>query len=243
MRLKYLLLICILFSSLGSGELLAQFNKEKFGKNRVQHKNKEWYFFASNNFEVYYYDGGQRNARMAIDFLESEFDDLTQSIGYVAYTKPKIFIYNSKQELLESNLNLNTNNFTVDGQTFFSKLLTEAAYVGSWEEFKKELLYKTSKIIIEEMLYGSSISDAFQSNLVNNFPDWFIDGAAKYLAYGWSREMDDFVRHYLRENDNPKLFKLQNEEAGLVGQSIWNYVVEKIWEKVYFKHIESKQDQ
>lgn len=32
MRLKYLLLICILASSLNSGELLAQFNKEKFGK-------------------------------------------------------------------------------------------------------------------------------------------------------------------------------------------------------------------
>tara|TARA_R110001592_G_scaffold9215_1_gene49160 strand:- start:96563 stop:99931 length:3369 start_codon:yes stop_codon:yes gene_type:complete len=206
---------------------MAQFNKEKFGKNRVQHKNKEWYFFTSNNFEVYYYDGGQTNARRAIEFLESEFDNLTQSIGYVAYTKPKVFIYNSKQELLESNLNLNSNNFTVDGQTFFSKLLAEAAYSGSWESFKKELLYKTSKVIIEEMLYGSSISDAFQANLVNNFPDWFIDGAANYLAYGWSREMDDFVRHYLRDNDNPKLFKLQNEEAGLVGQSIWNYVVEK----------------
>ncbi|EPR67948.1 hypothetical protein ADICYQ_3020 [Cyclobacterium qasimii M12-11B] len=206
---------------------MAQFNKEKFGKNRVQHKNKEWYFFTSNNFEVYYYDGGQTNARRAIEFLESEFDNLTQSIGYVAYTKPKVFIYNSKQELLESNLNLNSNNFTVDGQTFFSKLLAEAAYSGSWESFKKELLYKTSKIIIEEMLYGSSISDAFQANLVNNFPDWFIDGAAKYLAYGWSREMDDFVRHYLRDNENPKLFKLQDEEAGLVGQSIWNYVVEK----------------
>jgi len=227
MRLKYLLLICILTSCFNSGELMAQFNKEKFGKNRVQHKNKEWYFFTSNNFEVYYYDGGRTNARRAIDFLESEFDNLTQSIGYVAYTKPKIFIYNSKQELLESNLNLNTNNFTVDGQTFFSKLLAEAAYLGSWESFKKELLYKTSKIIIEEMLYGSSISDAFQSNLVNNFPDWFIDGAAKYMAFGWSREMDDFVRHYLRDNENPKLFKLQDEEAGLVGQSIWNYIVEK----------------
>jgi hypothetical protein len=206
---------------------MAQFNKEKFGKNRVQHKNKEWYFFTSNNFEVYYYDGGRTNARMAIDFLEGEFDNLTQTIGYVAYTKPKIFIYNSNQELLESNLNINSNNFTVDGQTFFSKLLAEVAYSGSWESFKKDLLYKTSKIIIEEMLYGSSISDAFQSNLVNNFPDWFIDGAAKYLAYGWSLEMDDYVRHYLRDNENPKLFKLQNDEAALVGQSIWNYIVEK----------------
>ncbi|SHN22068.1 component of the Tol biopolymer transport system [Cyclobacterium lianum] len=227
MRLKNLALIWLLIFCGNSGSLLAQFDQERFGKNRIQHKDKDWYYFTSNNFEVYYYDGGQTNARRAIDFLEGEFDNLTQSIGYVAYTKPKIFIYNSNQELLESNLNLNNNNFTVDGQTFFSKLLAEVAYSGSWESFKTDLLYNTSKIIIEEMLYGSSISDAFQANLVNNFPDWFIDGAALYLAKGWSREMDDFVRHYLRDNENPKLFKLQNEEAGLVGQSIWNYIVEK----------------
>lgn len=227
MRLKNLALIWLLIFCSNSGTLWAQFDQERFGKNRVQHNEKDWYFFTSNNFEVYYYDGGQTNARRAIDFLEGEFDNLTQSIGYVAYTKPKIFIYNSNQELLESNLNLNSNTFTVDGQTFFSKLLAEVAYSGSWESFKKELLYNTSKIIIEEMLYGSSISDAFQANLINNFPDWFIDGAALYLAKGWSREMDDFVRHYLRDNENPKLFKLQNEEAGLVGQSIWNYIVEK----------------
>ncbi|MFO7825961.1 MAG: biopolymer transporter Tol [Cyclobacterium sp.] len=227
MRLKNLALIWLLIFCSNSGTLWAQFDQERFGKNRIQHNEKDWYFFTSNNFEVYYYDGGQTNARRAIDFLEEEFDNLTQSIGYVAYTKPKIFIYNSNQELLESNLNLNSNTFTVDGQTFFSKLLAEVAYSGSWESFKKELLYNTSKIIIEEMLYGSSISDAFQANLINNFPDWFIDGAALYLAKGWSREMDDFVRHYLRDNENPKLFKLQNEEAGLVGQSIWNYIVEK----------------
>lgn len=227
MKIGFLSLIWVLSSVCWSLPGLAQFDQERFGKNRIQHKNKEWYFFNSNNFEVYYYDGGQANARMAIDFLEGEFDRLTQSIGYVAYTKPKIFIYNSRQELLQSNLNLNNNNFTVDGQTFFSKLLAEVPYTGSWESFKKELVYNTSKIIIEEMLYGSSISDAFQANLINNFPDWFIDGAAMYLAYGWSLEMDDFVRHYLKDDADPKLFKLQNEEAALVGQSIWNYIVEK----------------
>ena len=75
----------------------AQFNREKFGKNRIQHKNIEWYSYSPNNFEVFYYDGGMNNAKMAIDYLESEFERLTQLIGYVAYTKPKIFIYNSPE--------------------------------------------------------------------------------------------------------------------------------------------------
>lgn len=209
------------------GSLKAQFDQERFGKNRIQHKNMDWYFYSSNNFEVYYYDGGQTNARMAIDYLESEFDRITQLIGFVAYTKPKIFIYNSRQELLQSNLNLNKDDYTVDGQTYFSKLLAEVPFTGSWESFKEELIYGTSKAIIEEMLYGSSISEAFQSNLINSFPSWYIDGVARYLASGWSLEMDDFVRHYLKDNDKPKLHRLQEDEAGLVGQSIWNFIVQK----------------
>src|SRR5690606_21298823 len=133
----------------------------------------------------------------------------------------------SRQELLQSNLNLNKDDYTVDGQTYFSKLLAEVPFTGSWDSFKEELIYGTSKAIIEEMLYGSSISDAFQSNLINSFPSWYIDGVARYLATGWSREMDDFVRHYLRKNEKPRLHRLEPDEAGLVGQSIWNSIVKR----------------
>src|SRR5690554_1162385 len=227
MKVKSLFLLCAILLVGFPGSLKAQFDQERFGKNRIQHKNMEWYFFSSNNFEVYYYDGGQNNARMAIDFLEGEFDRITQLIGFVAYTKPKIFIYNSQQELLQSNLNLNKNDYTVDGKTYFAKLLAEVPFTGSWEEFKSELIYGTTKAIIDEMLYGSSISDAFQSNLINSFPDWYIDGVARYLAWEWSLEMDDYVRHYLNENEKPKLHRLQQEEAGLVGQSIWNFIVQR----------------
>ncbi|MEX2593896.1 MAG: biopolymer transporter Tol [Anditalea sp.] len=223
--LRFLFCAVLLISL--SYSLKAQFDQERFGKNRIQHKNMDWYFYSSNNFEVYYYDGGQNNARMAIEYLENEFDRITQLIGYVAYTKPKIFIYNSRHELLQSNLNLNKNDYTVDGQTYFAKLLAEVPFTGRWESFKEELIYGASKAIIEEMLYGSSISDAFQSNLINSFPEWYIDGAARYLASGWSLEMDDFVRHYLKNNEKPKLHRLHQEEAGLVGQSIWNFIVER----------------
>ena len=64
----------------------AQFDQERFGKNRIQHKEFNWYLYTSANFEVYYYDRGGVNAKMAIEFLESEFNKLTQNIGYVAYT-------------------------------------------------------------------------------------------------------------------------------------------------------------
>jgi len=205
----------------------AQFDQDRYGKNRIQHKQFEWYFYTSNNFEVYYYDRGGANAKLAIEYLESEFDRLTQMIGYVAYTKPRIYIYNSPEELLQSNLGLNKEQFNEEGQTNFNRLIAEVSYKGQTDRFKDDLIYGTSKVIIEEMLYGSSVADAFQSNLMNSFPEWYVDGIALYLAKGWSREMDDYIRHYFQDEEKPKILKLKEREAALVGQSVWNYVAEK----------------
>lgn len=227
--MRYHLFRILVFAGLwlNSFFALAQFDQERFGKNRIQHQQFEWYFYTSNNFEVYYYDRGGANAKMAIDYLESEFNRLTQMIGYVAYTKPKIYIYNSPEELLQSNVNLNKEEYNEQGQTNFNRLLAEVAYKGEVDRFKEDLIYGTVKVIIEEMLYGSSVSDAFQSNLTNKFPEWYVDGIALYLAKGWSREMDDFVRHYFQEDQNPKILKLKEKEAALVGQSVWNYIAER----------------
>jgi hypothetical protein len=224
--LVFRLLILVLFFGIPSISL-AQFDQERFGKNRVQHKELEWYFYSSNNFEVYYYDRGGANAKMAIEYLESEFDKLTQMIGYVAYTKPRLYIYNSPEEGLQSNLNLNSQKYTEDGQTKFTRLIAEVAYKGRVDQLKEDIVYAVSKVIIREMLYGASVADAFQANLVNDFPEWYIDGAALYLGKGWNREMDDFIRQYLKENKSPKILNLTGIEAGLVGQSIWNYIAEK----------------
>ncbi|WP_291777777.1 biopolymer transporter Tol [Cecembia sp.] len=227
MRVRFIRIFFVFALMLTVHHSYSQLDRERFGKNRVQHQNIEWYHYTSNNFEVYYYDGGMNNARMAIDYLEGEFDRLTQQIGYVAYTKPKIFIYNSAEEILQSNLNLNKDQFTIDGQTYFGRLIGEVAYQGSWETFKNDLIYTTAKVIVEEMLYGSTIADAFQSSLINTFPEWFVDGAAMYLAYGWSREMDDYVRHYFRDNKNIKLHRYTEKEAAYLGQSVWNFIVER----------------
>jgi hypothetical protein len=227
MRYLVFRLLILFLLSFGTTSSWAQFDQERFGKNRVQHKEIEWYYYTSNNFEVYYYDRGGPNAKMAIDYLEAEFDKLTQMIGYVAYTKPKIYIYNSPEEALQSNLNLNVQEYSEDGQTKFSRLIAEVSYKGRIDQFKEDIVFATAKVIIREMLYGASVADAFQSNLVNDFPEWYINGAALYLAKGWSREMDDFMRQYIKENDHPKILNLTGIDASLVGQSIWNYIAEK----------------
>ena len=41
---------------------------------------------------------------------------------------------------------------------------------------------------------GGSLKDMFQNAVLLNLPEWFIDGASRYAAKGWSTDMDDFIR-------------------------------------------------
>ncbi|WP_017732057.1 PD40 domain-containing protein [Nafulsella turpanensis] len=205
----------------------AQITKNDFGKNRLQYKVFNWRYYSTNNFDIYFYDDGQQLARLTADFMEDEYDRITDLLGYAPYSKTKIFLYNSIADLQQSNIGVNENSFTVGGQTNFVKSHVEVAFPGTLEEFKEELVYEVSNMLIMDMMFGGSLTDIFQSTYLMTLPEWFINGAARYVAYGWNVEMDDFMRDLLQDGKIPKLKKLDGEEAALVGQSIWNYIAEK----------------
>jgi hypothetical protein len=204
-----------------------QMANEKFGKNRIQYRSFDWQYLSGENFDIYYYDTRNEVAREALLYLESEFDRITDIIGYPPYFKTKVFLYNSLADLRQSNVGLNRTMFTVGGETEFVKPYVEVAHLGNVQEFKEELLYKISDLMVNEMMFGGNLKDIFQSALLLNLPEWFVDGASYYVAKGWTAEMDDFIRQFLRKKKLRKLGKLTSTEAALAGQSMWNFIAEK----------------
>ncbi|MFW5726300.1 MAG: translocation protein TolB [bacterium] len=203
----------------------AQINREQFGKNRVQYKNFNWRYYSSDNFDVYFYEGGEDNALIAAKFLEKEFERITDIIGYAPYSKTKIFLYNSNKDLLQSNVGVGGAKYTVGGQTDFVKAQVETAYPGNMIDFEQELVRKISEMLINDMMFGGSLTDMFQSAYLLSLPSWFIQGAARYIADGWSIEMDDFMREQFVDNKKGlRLNKLTGDEAALAGQSVWNFI-------------------
>lgn len=215
-----LILLCMVYALTSQ----AQINQSQFGKNRVQYKNFNWRYYSSDNFDIYFYDDGQDNALIAAKFLEKEFERITDVIGYAPYSKTKIFLYNSNKDLLQSNVGVGGKKYTVGGQTDFVKSQVEIAYPGTMLAFKDELVLQISEMLISDMMFGGSLTDMFQSAYLLSLPEWFIQGAARYIAEGWSIEMDDFMREQFQENDNLRLGKLTGEEAALAGQSVWNFI-------------------
>ena len=224
---RYALLLIALLGVFGSHNLLAQRALETFGKNRLQYEQFEWRYLNSENFDVYFYQGGEDVAREVTDFLEGEFERITDLIGYPPYAKTRVFLYNSIDDIQQSNVGLNSNGLSAGGETKFVKPNIEVAHPGSLAELKEELLFKVSESIVNEMMYGGNLKDMFQSAVLLNLPDWFIDGAAMYVAKGWSIEMDDYVRELIRVRKPTKLNRLSDKEALLAGQSVWNFIAER----------------
>lgn len=205
----------------------AQMANESYGRNRVQYRTFEWQYISSENFDVYYYEDRRRVATEAAQYLESEFDRITDLIGYPPYLKTKVFLYNSVTDMQQSNMGMLGKQYRVGGETEFIKPYVEIAHPGNLEGFKEELILKVTDLMVHEMMFGGSLKDMFQSAVLMNLPDWFIYGVSAYAARGWDAEMDDYARQFVQSKQVNKAFKLTGAEATLIGQSIWNYVVEK----------------
>ena len=67
----------------------------------------------------------------------------------------------------------------------------------------------------------------WQNTYLMNLPDWFVLGAAEYLAKGWDIEMDDEIRDLMVNGKINKLTKLTGRQAVVAGHSLWNFIVEK----------------
>ncbi|MDX5347542.1 MAG: hypothetical protein LPK19_09875, partial [Hymenobacteraceae bacterium] len=205
----------------------AQFLQEDFGQNRIQYKKFNWKYYNTQNFSVYYYAGGEELATRTAEFAEKELKRITGLIGYYPYSRITLILYTSVADLQQSNIGLNDNRYETGGETFFLKNRIELAFEGTQVEFKSDLSYRISELLLNDMMYGGSLKEVLQSTYLLRLPDWFVSGAAAYIAEGWSVEMDNYMRDMIERTEGKKPEQVFYRNQTLAGQSIWNYIAER----------------
>jgi hypothetical protein len=115
-------------------------SQEQFGKNRVQYQRFDWKILKTNNFEIYHYGNGTPLATLAAQYAESEIDRITEVLGYTLYNRIKIFLYNSPQELLQSNMGMANSSDLSETELNLAKSRLEIAFTGDQVSFKKQLI-------------------------------------------------------------------------------------------------------
>ncbi|WP_230471307.1 hypothetical protein [Hymenobacter jejuensis] len=206
----------------------AQTAQEPFGRVRIQYKEFNWQLLSTQNFNIYYYAGGETIARRAADYAEKELQRITSLIGYYPYSKTTIMLFNSVGDQRQSNVGLDTDKYQTGGETALLRMSkVQIAFQGQQTQFKRDLSYQVTRVLLNDMMYGGSLKEVIQSSYLLQLPDWFIGGASNYAAEGWSVEMDDYMRDMVKKNEGTRTapFFLRNPQ--LAGQSIWNYIAER----------------
>jgi Tol biopolymer transport system component len=202
-------------------------SQETFGKNRVQYKTFNWKIFRTTNFEIYHYQGGTALAKLTAQYAESEFDRITDVLGWTPYSRVKIFLYNSPAELEQSNMGLSTLDNLNEQKLDLSQSRVEVAYTGDQIGFRKKLIKDISLLFVYDMLYGGNMKEALQSSLLLTLPEWFMAGTAAYIAEGWSPELNDYMRDFFKNRNVRKPTLMTGNDATLIGHSIWNFIAER----------------
>ena len=224
-----LLLLLLLGSLLGAPLARAQSAQEPFGRVRVQYKRLNWQQFTTQNFNVYFYDGGEPGARRAAEYAEQELLRITALVGYFPYGKTTLMLYNSVGDLRQSNIGLPVANAVNGGEAQLARQVkVEIAFTGRQTDYKRDLSYQLTQVLLNDMMYGGSLREVLQANYLLQLPDWFISGASAYAAEGWSVDMDAYMRDMARQYpDGNRTAPFLARNPRLAGHSLWNYIAER----------------
>src|SRR4030095_3160801 len=78
--------------------IFSQVNTVEFGKNRVQFKKFTWKFYKSNNFNVYFNQGGLELAKYITQVAEEELDSIETAIDYSLQRRATIVLYDNYED-------------------------------------------------------------------------------------------------------------------------------------------------
>ena len=104
---KYAILL-LLFMAITPMALAQFYNgmNMPFGKNRVQWSDFHWSYYMNDNFDVYFYQGGNDLARYAQAYAKDQIPQLENRLNSRFGKKIQFIVFNSKGDFKQSNINL-----------------------------------------------------------------------------------------------------------------------------------------
>jgi hypothetical protein len=203
----------------------AQVNVE-FGQNRVQYHDFEWQFIETENFVTYFYLGGQDLGRYVSQVAEEELDDIEKTLDFKVTDRIEVLVYNDVTDLNQSNIGVGLQLSNTGGVTQIIGNKVFVSFNGDHTDLFRQVREGIARVLINNMMFGGSVTEVVQNAILLNLPDWFINGLVAYIGEGWNSESDSRLRDGILSGRFQKFSKLQGEEATLAGQSFWYYVAE-----------------
>ena len=200
--------------------------KQDFGKNRIQYQDdRTWSFFRYKQFDSYFYQGGLSLAIYSSSYISQEIKNVSKKLDYQPQQKIRFIIFNSLDDLKESNIGLITGEqYNTGGVTHVIDNKVFIYFNGSHKDFETQIRRGIAQVLLNSLMYGGSTGAKVKNSILLTFPTWYTEGLISYLAEDWNTEIDNTVRDGIASNRYRRFNRLKPSEQAIVGHSIWHYV-------------------
>jgi hypothetical protein len=224
--IRSLLLLCLVAVPAIAPAQFYQGYQTNFGKNRVQYQDFLWTFYRFQNFDTYFYLGGQEHALFIGRTADAQIRELEKLLDYRLDNRIQFVIYNTLSEYHQSNITLDdeAQNNNTGGFTRIVGNRVLLYFDGDHAHLVQQMRAGITQVLIDQLMYGGDIKERFQNAVLLTLPPWYIQGLVSYASQEWSVEMDNQLRDAIVSGKFNKFNRLSAQDAQLAGHSMWRYI-------------------
>ncbi len=233
MSRRILIAILISFSFTGVNAQFYQGSQNEFGKNRVQYRTFLWQQYRFEQFDTYFYEGGQQLASFTCKVAEKNIRSLEDLLDYTMQDKIQFIVYNTQTEFRQSNVGLTDDDQLNIGGT--ARIIGSKVFVyfdGDYVRFEQNIREGIAQVLINQVLYGGGWREVVRSSTLLTLPDWYINGLVLYASRNLDADVESRIRSGINSGDYRKFNRLEGREAHIAGYALWKYVAEVYGENI-----------
>src|SRR3984885_13994015 len=222
---RFLWTLLVLFSC--SGSLRAQVNTVEFGKNRLQFKNFKWQYYQTPNFNTYFNQGGQELAKYVLQEAEKDLPGREKFVEYGLQRRANIVLYNTYNDMEQSNIGLNLDWQTTGGITKLVNNKMVIYYTADHNNLRIQIREGIARILVENILFGDDLGEFAANQALLDLPQWLTDGYIEYAAENWNTILDDHLKSAILSGRYSNFYTFAYEQPNLAGHAFWYFLAEK----------------
>lgn len=209
-----------------SGSVQAQVNAVEFGKNRVQYDKMKFRYYQTRNFNVYFTQNGLALAKYAAQVAEKELPLMEDFVEYGSQRRINIVVYNSFNDLQQSNIGLGIEWQNTGGVTKFVNNKMIVYFDGNHANLRTQIRQGIAKTLLDNLLFGDNLGEFASNQALLDLPVWLTEGYIRYAAENWSAEMDDKLKSALLSGRYRSFYQFAFDQPELAGHSFWRFIAD-----------------
>jgi hypothetical protein len=201
----------------------AQVNAVEFGKNRVQFQKFNWKYYQTDNFNTYFSQDGLEIGKYVAQVAEQELPGLEEFIEYGLQRRANIAVYNSFDEMQQSNIGIGIDWQNTGGITKLVNNKMLIYFDGNHQNLRKQIRQGIAGVLVANVLFGDDLGEFAANQTLLDLPKWLTDGYIDYAAEEWNTDLDDQLKSALLSGDYNNFYQFAFEKPLLAGHAFWYY--------------------